>query len=578
MHRRVLAVPDRDEPLRVVGGGSAIWQIAGMVGVSDFQLILGDCLEVLRGMADNSVDAVVSDPPYGLRFMGRKWDYDVPSVEVWQEALRVLKPGGHLLSFGGTRTYHRMVVAIEDAGFEIRDTVMWVYGSGFPKSLDVSKAIDKAAGAERDYIGESQWANRTPNGCTGIRGNNFPKDQSLTAPATPAAAQWDGWGTALKPAVEPICMARKPLAEATVAKNVLRWGTGALNIDGARVGIDDGTRCRPPSKPSSTTFAQDNWTQDPANRYPFNPQGAGRFPANLIHDGSAEVLAGFPMTGPAQVRRLNGDEKKPPINAFGDYNRRTEGGVDDAGGSAARFFYVAKSSRSDRNDGLDSTYTVKYNVPYGGTLCKNVIMELAASLARATSGLVALKWLTAESGASIMGLCPRDSLSTTLTAISRITTSEILRLLTPSLINDFTQDVNCETANGGSHAESVGSLSECPPTTTNGSLAESAPGVSRVVSKMLLTISDGANWKPLTNIHSTVKPTALMRYLVRLVTPPGGVVLDPFMGSGSTGKACALEGFGFVGIEIDAEYLAIAEARIAAARAAVQLPMMGIDR
>lgn len=201
------------------------------------QLHNGDCLEVMKSIPDNSVDSIVTDPPYGLSFMGKRWDYDVPSAEIWAECLRVLKPGGHLLAFAGTRTQHRMACRIEDAGFEIRDMIAWVYGSGFPKSLDVSKAIDKAAGAEREVVEVIQRAPAGSVDLTQSGGRNYRMsgEQEVTTPATDAARQWQGWGTALKPALEPITVARKPLA-GTVAANVLAHGTGAINVDGCRVG------------------------------------------------------------------------------------------------------------------------------------------------------------------------------------------------------------------------------------------------------------------------------------------------------------------------------------------------------
>jgi len=202
-----------------------------------YQLHHGDCLDILKTLENNSIDAIVTDPPYGLSFMGKKWDYGVPSVEIWQQALRVLKPGGHLLSFGGTRTYHRLAVNIEDAGFEIRDQIQWIYGQGFPKSMDVSKAIDKSLGAEREVIGKADYTvNDKRNGAYASEEATQRErlDVLLTKPASDQAKKWEGWGTALKPANEPICLARKP-PEGTIANNVQTYGTGTLNIDGCRV-------------------------------------------------------------------------------------------------------------------------------------------------------------------------------------------------------------------------------------------------------------------------------------------------------------------------------------------------------
>ena len=247
-----------------------------------FEIKHGDCLEVMRGMADNSVDAIVTDPPYGLSFMGKKWDYDVPSVEVWAECLRVLKPGGHLLAFAGTRTQHRMAVRIEDAGFEIRDMIAWVYGSGFPKSLDVSKAIDKAAGAEREVIGSGKGrtgAAAQPNGGSSFSDDSYqwPGDYDITAPATEAAKQWQGWGTALKPSIEPVTVARKPLV-GTVAANVLEHGVGALNIDGCRVGSDGGAKWVPQGDKGDEGQFGGGIKDGGIELVP----GLGRWPANLI--------------------------------------------------------------------------------------------------------------------------------------------------------------------------------------------------------------------------------------------------------------------------------------------------------
>jgi site-specific DNA-methyltransferase (adenine-specific) len=389
----------------------------------------------------------------------------------------VAKPGAHLLAFGGTRTFHRLASAIEDAGWEIRDTVMWVYGSGFPKSLDVSKAIDKEAGAERQVIRRDEArAKRNPHGKRGIgvSGNDNlqirPAGELVTAPATDAARRWSGWGTALKPAWEPIIVARKPL-EGTVAQNVQRHGTGGLNIDGCRIeaagpspSIDRRTASARSGKPNRDMHTNQRqkeglppWGHDHAQYIAERPgERLGRWPANLIHDGSEEVVGLFP-----QSKSTGGTSKVVPPWGNGnagykpDYPLAHTGGLGDSG-SAARFFYCAKASKQDRDEGLENSESQP-----GGSLKSG-----DGGWARETE----------------RGRKPR-------------------------------------------HEEQIRAR----------------------------------------NHHPTVKPTALMRYLLRLVTPPGGIVLDPFAGSGSTGKAAALEGFRFVGIEIDPEYLTIAAARIRAA-------------
>ena len=259
--------------------------------MNTLQLHHGDCLEVMRAMPSNSVDSIVTDPPYGLSFMGKKWDYDVPSVEIWAECLRVLKPGGHLLAFAGTRTQHRMAVRIEDAGFEIRDMIAWVYGSGFPKSHNVGKSIDREAGAQREVVGKAAAGSaplkrghvNTSGGGLSVGTERSP-EYDITAPATDAARQWQGWGTALKPALEPITMARKPLV-GTVATNVLEHGTGALNIDGCRVEYEDDCRLlKGGSYGGNRTGAAGTsvfGTGDNEVSY-HGGVPAGRWPANLI--------------------------------------------------------------------------------------------------------------------------------------------------------------------------------------------------------------------------------------------------------------------------------------------------------
>ena len=564
------------------------------------RLLLGDCLELLKTLPDNSVDSIVTDPPYGLGkepdalkmltdwvetghhdvkgrgFMGKEWDAFVPQPRVWHECLRVLKPGGHLLAFAGTRTQDLMALGLRLAGFEIRDMVAWVYGSGFPKSLDVSKALDRMAGAEREVVGKvagmgkqnPEW-NGTAQGRTE---NSFKPEYDATAPATDAAKQWDGWGTALKPALEPITLARKPL-ESTVAANVLKWHTGALNIDGCRVETSDtlgGGAEKAETVCSTNHEGWDRpWKHDDAARKAhadrvksnvMKAEQLGRWPANLIHDGSDEVVSQFPESkGQLAASRSDGVDKTNEIYGKVKHNPEVMQPRGDSG-SAARFFYQAKTSKKDRNEGLDGSRTVKYTTG----LCKEENMELAASLQKATCEST-VRWGIDESGGSITGLCPLASLSTTLTAISKITTSEIFNSWMPLHTKESTVDANFETVNGGSHAENAEKSKTSQQATTSENQAESAHGVSGVVSKMLSSISDVENWTPATNFHATVKPTDLMRYLCRLITPPNGVILDPYMGSGSTGKAAVMEGFDFIGMDSDPAYFDIAQERIATA-------------
>jgi DNA modification methylase len=495
------------------------------------RLLHGHCAHRLRSIAEASIDACVTDPPYGLKFMGKKWDAQVPTVTEWREVYRVLKPGAHLLAFGGTRTYHRLVSNIEDAGFEIRDQLAWIFGSGFPKSLDVSKAIDKTRAediepvraicrvvraamdakglkskdlarhfgdchprlidhwAARDTDSQpslptwEQWLTlrgllaiadsydvevRRLNDRKGTPGESWQnaevvgehegetpgfgdhrfsvRDRSIRAP-TDLAGEWSGWGTALKPAQEPIVLARKPL-DGTVSENVQEHGTGALNIDG----------CRIAGAPGAGVWGSSNKECQSGRTFNGSPSGTefiserhalGRWPANVLHDGSDEVVSLFPdeAGAAAPVHRRGSDKFRTAYGAFA-------GNVDEHGstfqgdsGSAARFFYCAKASREDREDGL------------------------------------------AHIG----------------------------------MRSDLKFDPTSAIANDGRRGEMM----------------------SR-------------------NNHPTVKPTDLMRWLCRLITPPGGTVLDPFMGSGSTGRGAFLEDFSFIGIEREAQWLPIAEARIRA--------------
>jgi len=353
-----------------------------------------DCRHGLAMLPDNSVDAVLTDPPYELGFMGHAWDrtgiaYD---VAMWRETLRILKPGGHMLAFSGSRTYHRMTCAIEDAGFEVRDSIMWVYGSGFPKSLDISKAIDKIFGAERQIIGRRgggiAGGTGQHGGVDGAYGFNVEFD--ITAPATLAAQLWEGWGTGLKPAHEPICVARKPMAADTVAANILAHGVGGINIDGCRVPIDpvaDASQLRTMSV--SQHDGADGWGM---NTTRANPAARvlgmeGRWPSNVIHDGSPEVLALFPETKPSKSGGRAG-----PIGYHGGGTGAERGGFDDAG-TAARFFqqcqwtqedlerallfYCAKASKREKGQGNThptvkpvalGRYLARLICPPGGTL------------------------------------------------------------------------------------------------------------------------------------------------------------------------------------------------------------------
>ena len=400
----------------------------------DVKVYAGDCIDVMAAMPAESVDAVCTDPPYALTFMGRGWDaYGPAEFQAWceqwaTEALRVLKPGGHLLAFGGTRTFHRLTSGLEDAGFEIRDCLSWLYGSGFPKSLDVSKAIDKAAGAEREVVGKNPNGRHVEplrfNG-QNARPNLVGVLPDITAPATEAAAAWQGWGTALKPAWEPIVLARKPLA-GTVAANVQAHGTGALNIDGCRIGTDPGYSY--PNGAGGSTFGIGKGN-DGSRTAPASSNPAGRWPANVVIDADAARM----LDDHAGERPSGGGERRPrewqSVNAYG-FSERPNGASDyhreASTGGPSRFFYTAKASTAERNNG---------------------------------------------------------------------------------------------------HGPA--------------------------------------------NTHPTVKPVDLMRWCIRLITPPGGTVLDPFGGSGTTGVAARAEGMRCILIEREAEYLPIIAGRLS------QLSLLG---
>jgi site-specific DNA-methyltransferase (adenine-specific) len=446
-----------------------------------YKILKGNSLDLLPTLADNSIDAIVTDPPYGLGnpdpdyiikaiqqwasgdrshipegkgFMGKSWDSFVPPPAIWDECLRVLKPGGHLLAFAGTRTYDLMGISIRMAGFEIRDSIGWVYGSGFPKSMDVAKAIDKQSGYQGEVVG-TEVVDIGIQGGSMHAGRETKLAEREIKDLSPEAKQWQGWGTALKPALEPIVVARKPLI-GTVAENVLTHGTGGLNIDASRIGTDGGTK-------GASEGPQGQVYGNGLNGERGKPvEGLGRWPANLILDEyTAELLDEQSGTSSSKATNrglrysgnhggLAGENKQ--------YKEGTDGvrGFTDTGG-ASRFFYVAKASKRDRNEGLE----------------------------------------------------------------------------------------------------------ELPERELREGLKRSQPGSFEMFE------AKGAIGAPRQNFHPTVKPTDLMRYLVKLITPPGGTVLDPFTGSGSTGKAAILEGFDFIGIELTEDYWPIIEGRLKHAEAKV---------
>lgn len=327
--------------------------------IGDVRAIHGDCLAVLPTLEAESIDTIITDPPYGIFFMGKDWDHGIPGVPFWTEALRVAKPGAFLLAFGGTRTFHRLAVAIEDAGWEIRDTIMYVFGSGFPKSLDISKAIDRPAGAEREVIAPPPYSRgKAKQSYSDTRKVSYDyQPQSITAAATDSAKEWSGWGTALKPAYEPIIVAMKPL-DGTFANNAIKHGVAGLNIDASRVPANgdklDGGRISTDSDGWDRPWKHDNEAvaacKERGAVAVAKAESLGRFPANLIHDGSDEVLEGFPdrvgmSGGGATDNRKNGNERVP------DFNRKPSAPfIRGDSGSAARFFYCAKASSSERGD------------------------------------------------------------------------------------------------------------------------------------------------------------------------------------------------------------------------------------
>lgn len=320
------------------------------------KILYGDCRSLLKALPAASVDCCVTDPPYGYKFMGKKWDYEIPAVKIWEEVLRVLKPGAHILVACGTRTQHRMAVNIEDAGFKIRDVICWHYGSGFPKSLDISKAIDKAAGVEREVVGKLRRAGGAQN--TNSLENPLGVEFDKTLPFTANAQKWNGWGAALKPATEFWTLARKPISEKTIAANVIEHGTGGLNIDASRIPFISEEDKKSATFGTGTSiiggnFAGGNHTLD-HSRKNIEADDNGRFPANLILDDfmAAEMdrQSGILKSGAKKPEHNSGTEEGNKTGSIYGTYKATRSNVEANSGGASRFFYIAKPSAEERGD------------------------------------------------------------------------------------------------------------------------------------------------------------------------------------------------------------------------------------
>lgn len=457
----------------------------------EHSILVGDCREWMRKLKPNSIDAVVTDPPYELGFMEKSWDQSGVAFdpETWKLALRVLKPGGHLLAFGGTRTYHRIAVAIEDAGFEIRDSIDWIYGQGFPKSLDVSKAIDKMHGAEREPTGEVKT--RHGGGAHSDKIQQLDpnaRETPITRAATPEATRFEGWGTALKPAHEPIVVARKPLV-GTVAANVLGHGTGAINVDGCRVGTDGGTsrsgQAPYPKREDGREDRSGSWAR---TGHAIESIAAGRWPPNVLlthspgcrHAGTRTVATG------TAVQRNGGGQK---IGA------------------------ICYSGTDKDLVRPDATYGENGHEEIPAYEC---VPGCPVAMMDAQSGELKSGKPSGTRNADSMTFGQVRGNGSTLTGFG-----------------------------------DAGGASRFFPT------FEWSDFDFRYCAKASTKDRGGKG-----NIHPTVKPIAIMRWLVRLVTPTGGVVLDPFAGSGTTVIAAIREGFHALGIEQSEEYARIAKVRI----------------
>jgi DNA modification methylase len=557
-----------------------------------YKLINGNSAEELKQFPDNHFDSVVTDPPYGINFLGKDWDTNTGEEEVYRQCLRVLKPGGHLLAFSAARTYHHLAMAVERSGFEIRDQIMWVYGSGFPKSQDVGRAIDKQLGkkgikgplkrgAERMINATDEDGNR--NNSDGVWANEVNREPHIILPESDEAKQWSGWGTNLKPAHEPIVMAQKPFKDA-IYKNVQKWGTGAINVDGCRVEIPQEDRenyIYNMNGVNRSTQQQDEKLEMWNGKTGFSIQKGertdenlpqGRFPANFIHDGSDEVVAMFP-------------------------------GEDD--NSAARFFKQCELTKEEicLNTEQSNAHNAAANL-YSSDLITFIAQSDVVTLAQ-NEGLL-LKLNSEHHSMSVTQNELKTIEISVMLMIQNIVKRSSLGLPQENItmLNNRVKTVATQKQTGTtmitiSHWRSDGSAEPVTFSITS-NLKEAGQAGRRFLYSAKVSraerhvghedpgpimprprnedgsISIGGNISSITvqkeqsdevgasNNHPTVKPVALMKYLIKLITPPGGKVLDPFNGSGSTGMACAELGMDYTGIELDPHYIEISRRRIEA--------------
>ena len=532
-------------------------------------VINGDNIELLKNYPDNYFDAVVTDPPYGLGkepnaqelmkdwvekgyheisgtgFMGKEWDAFIPQPVFWKEVFRVLKHGGHVLSFFGTRTYDWGVMSMRFAGFEVRDCIQWLYGSGFPKSHNISKALDKMEGAEREVIGKKERGSVEEAKERGVGFLSDPANRNntkqfgygtelITAPSTDSAKQWDGWGTALKPANEPIVLARKPLEKGLcIAENILKWGVGGINIDATRIGFkDDADYKESTQKNQHADFGTKPLTNntvygDYSMVQPTNYAPEGRFPANIIlthHDdceckGTKKVK---PSNGSGKASEKGGGFSK---GMFGDgTSDNIGGGFTDADGNETVENWDCHEDCPIRI--LDEQSLSMGMHSAGNKRQKNVISQYDSSSYHAPIERQ-MNRFGDKGGASRFFYVAKASKAERNKGLEDFEEKPLA----------FSNQAKAELKRGNLEFNGNGITGE---------------GI----------VGHGNKVNMLKNFHPTVKPIKLMQYLVKMITPPNGIVLDPFCGSGTTGVACKLDGFQFVGLEQDPEYAKIAEARI----------------